>query len=90
MDELKRWLEETERMWAAQLAAFKAHLESRRRRRGVSSKVLVALRVRATPERAFAAFVERDRRSGGGPIRCSPSRRATRACWRSSRARAGG
>lgn len=27
MDELKRWLEETEAMWAAQLAAFKAHLE---------------------------------------------------------------
>ena len=28
MDELKQWLEETERMWAAQLLAFKAHLES--------------------------------------------------------------
>jgi DNA-binding transcriptional ArsR family regulator len=27
MDELKRWLEETERMWAEQLTAFKAHLE---------------------------------------------------------------
>jgi len=27
MMELKRWLEETERMWAEQLAAFKAHLE---------------------------------------------------------------
>jgi DNA-binding transcriptional ArsR family regulator len=27
MAELKRWLEETERMWAEQLAAFKAHLE---------------------------------------------------------------
>jgi DNA-binding transcriptional ArsR family regulator len=27
MDELKRWLEETERLWAEQLAAFKAHLE---------------------------------------------------------------
>ena len=27
MQELKRWLEETERMWAAQLAALKAHLE---------------------------------------------------------------
>jgi DNA-binding transcriptional ArsR family regulator len=27
MDELKAWLEETERMWAAQLLAFKAHLE---------------------------------------------------------------
>jgi DNA-binding transcriptional ArsR family regulator len=27
MDELKRWLEETERMWAEQLSAFKAHLE---------------------------------------------------------------
>jgi DNA-binding transcriptional ArsR family regulator len=27
MGELKRWLEETERMWADQLAAFKAHLE---------------------------------------------------------------
>lgn len=27
MDELKEWLEETERMWAAQLTAFKAHLE---------------------------------------------------------------
>lgn len=27
MTELKRWLEETERMWAAQLAAFKTHLE---------------------------------------------------------------
>jgi DNA-binding transcriptional ArsR family regulator len=27
MDELKRWLDETERMWAEQLSAFKAHLE---------------------------------------------------------------
>ena len=27
MAELKRWLEETERMWAEQLTAFKAHLE---------------------------------------------------------------
>ena len=27
MDELKRWLEKTERMWAEQLTAFKAHLE---------------------------------------------------------------
>ncbi|MGH6955162.1 MAG: ArsR/SmtB family transcription factor [Caulobacteraceae bacterium] len=27
MADLKAWLEETERMWAAQLAAFKAHLE---------------------------------------------------------------
>jgi len=27
MTELKRWLEEIERMWAEQLAAFKAHLE---------------------------------------------------------------
>jgi DNA-binding transcriptional ArsR family regulator len=28
MDELKRWLEETERLWAEQLLAFKQHLES--------------------------------------------------------------
>jgi DNA-binding transcriptional ArsR family regulator len=28
MDDLKAWLEETERMWAAQLVAFKAHLEA--------------------------------------------------------------
>ena len=28
MAQLKRWLEETERMWAEQLAAFKAHLEN--------------------------------------------------------------
>jgi DNA-binding transcriptional ArsR family regulator len=27
MSELMRWLEETERLWSAQLAAFKAHLE---------------------------------------------------------------
>lgn len=27
MSELKRWLEETERLWTEQLAAFKAHLE---------------------------------------------------------------
>jgi len=27
MDELKQWLEETERMWSEQLAAFKTHLE---------------------------------------------------------------
>jgi DNA-binding transcriptional ArsR family regulator len=27
MDELKQWLAETERMWAEQLTAFKAHLE---------------------------------------------------------------
>jgi len=28
MTELMRWLEETERMWSEQLAAFKAHLEA--------------------------------------------------------------
>ena len=28
MSELKRWLEETERLWTEQLAAFKAHLET--------------------------------------------------------------
>ena len=28
MSELKRWLEETERLWTLQLAAFKAHLET--------------------------------------------------------------
>lgn len=27
MDELRRWLDETERLWAAQLTAFKAHVE---------------------------------------------------------------
>ncbi len=27
MDELRRWLEETERLWGEQLVAFKAHLE---------------------------------------------------------------
>lgn len=30
MDELKRWLEETERLWIEQLAAFKGHLERQR------------------------------------------------------------
>lgn len=29
MDDLKRWLEETERLWSEQLAAFKAHVEAR-------------------------------------------------------------
>lgn len=28
MSDLLRWLEETERLWAEQLAAFKAHLEA--------------------------------------------------------------
>ncbi len=28
MTDLLRWLEETERMWSEQLAAFKAHLEA--------------------------------------------------------------
>ena len=27
MNELKAWLEETERLWSEQLVAFKAHLE---------------------------------------------------------------
>jgi DNA-binding transcriptional ArsR family regulator len=27
MDDLKRWMAETERLWLSQLAAFKAHLE---------------------------------------------------------------
>jgi len=31
MDELKRWLAETDAMWARQLAAFKAHLQKRAR-----------------------------------------------------------
>ena len=29
MEQLKRWLEEAERMWAEQLAAFKAYLEKK-------------------------------------------------------------
>jgi len=28
MTELKRWLEETEQLWTAQLAAFKQHIEA--------------------------------------------------------------
>ena len=28
MEELKDWLEETERLWSEQLAAFKAHIEA--------------------------------------------------------------
>jgi DNA-binding transcriptional ArsR family regulator len=31
MAELKRWLAETEAMWAAQLSGFKAHVEKKRR-----------------------------------------------------------
>ena len=31
MSELKRWLASTEEMWAAQLSAFKAHVESKDR-----------------------------------------------------------
>jgi DNA-binding transcriptional ArsR family regulator len=30
MTELKRWLEETEVLWSRQLAAFKAHVQSRK------------------------------------------------------------
>ncbi|HSV03104.1 MAG TPA: helix-turn-helix domain-containing protein [Phenylobacterium sp.] len=30
MSELKRWLEEAERLWGEQLVAFKAHVERRR------------------------------------------------------------
>ena len=31
MAELKRWLAHTEAMWAAQLSAFKAHVEKKRK-----------------------------------------------------------
>jgi len=31
MSELKRWLADTEAMWTAQLTAFKAHVEKKRR-----------------------------------------------------------
>ncbi|HKD42032.1 MAG TPA: metalloregulator ArsR/SmtB family transcription factor [Myxococcaceae bacterium] len=31
MAELKRWLAETEAMWAAQLSSFKAHVEKKRK-----------------------------------------------------------
>ena len=31
MADLKKWLADTERMWADQLASFKAHVEKRRR-----------------------------------------------------------
>ncbi|MFN4225542.1 MAG: ArsR/SmtB family transcription factor [Hyphomonas sp.] len=31
MTDLKLWLAETERMWAAQLTAFRAHMEKRRK-----------------------------------------------------------
>lgn len=37
MDELRRWLEETERLWSAQLAAFKGHVESASRDGDVQS-----------------------------------------------------
>ena len=30
MTDLKKWLEQTERMWMAQLASFKAHVEKRK------------------------------------------------------------
>ena len=33
MDALKRWLEETEQLWSAQLLAFKAHIEKSKRRK---------------------------------------------------------
>lgn len=31
MEDLKRWLDETERLWADQLASLKAHVEKKRR-----------------------------------------------------------
>jgi hypothetical protein len=31
MTELKEWLEQTEKMWARQLVAFKAHLQKTRK-----------------------------------------------------------
>ncbi|MBC7768794.1 MAG: winged helix-turn-helix transcriptional regulator, partial [Phycisphaerales bacterium] len=31
MTDLKKWLADTERMWADQLAAFKSHVETKRR-----------------------------------------------------------
>lgn len=31
MDELKKWLADADRMWAAQLSAFKAHVEKKRK-----------------------------------------------------------
>lgn len=33
MEQLKVWLEETERLWSRQLVAFKAHLEKTKRRK---------------------------------------------------------
>lgn len=33
MDQLKAWLEETERLWSRQLIAFKTHLEKTKRRK---------------------------------------------------------
>ena len=30
MGDLKKWLEQTERMWASQLTSFKAHIEKRK------------------------------------------------------------
>jgi DNA-binding transcriptional ArsR family regulator len=30
MADLKKWLEQTERMWASQLASFKAHIEKKK------------------------------------------------------------
>ena len=52
MAQLKNWLDETERLWTQQLAAFKAHVEAG----SVTSRVIVSLRVAATPERAFEVF----------------------------------
>jgi len=55
----------------------------------VSSRVLVSLRVKASPERAFEAFVNEI----GAWWQPNPlftfTPRAIRACWRSSPARTG-
>ena len=52
MAALKRWLEETEALWSAQLAAFKKSC----RAHDLTSQVLVSLRVKASPARAFEIF----------------------------------
>ena len=52
MAQLRRWLEETERLWADQLTRLQGPSGANR----MTSRVLVALRVAATPERAFAVF----------------------------------
>ena len=83
LSELKAWLEKAEQMWAGQLSSFAAHIAKRKSE--MTSRVVVSIRVPCSRRCRPLKCSPMRWASGGSIRRCSSSRRAAPASWRSSR-----